>query len=413
LKKPRPRTDNTHPDKALSLEQYLKYAADLAELYESELAKSKALEAANKKLQAEITERQRLELELIESEKKYRSLFENSRDPIVMTNRAGRVAHANDAFMELLGYTNEEITGESMLTVYADPAVRGIFRQEVETKGFLKDFEIQLLKKDGTKIDCIITASLRLSEEGRILGYQAILRDVTEQKRTEHLRQQAKRMEALSRLAGNIAHQIRNPLAISSSAAQLLMTHDLHPVFRAECAGKIVTGIRRAALIMENLLAYVRPLQESEMTAVEIVSLVHEAMSMVAHEATNQNVEISLAPDNEGLQVKGNAQLLVQTLINLLTISLSSQQAGGRAKISVTRRGLDAFITISSTGQGLQGTRTEEVLDPFFSDTTRITDLELALSVSQSIVAQHAGAINITDVAGKGTIFEVVLPALQ
>jgi len=61
----------------------------------------------------------------------------------------------------------------------------------------------------------------------------------------------------------------------------------------------------------------------------------------------------------------------------------------------------------------LQGTRTEEVLDPFFSDTTRITDLELALSVSQSIVAQHAGAINITDVAGKGTIFEVVLPALQ
>ena len=413
MKKSKPETDDTTEDKALGLAQYLKYAADLAELYESELAKRKALEAANKELQREIAKRRKLEIELIESEKKFRSLFEDSRDPIVMTNRSGRLVHANDAFMELLGYTDEEIIGESMLKIYADPTLLGAFRHEVEAKGSLKDFEIQLLKKDGTIVDCLITASLRFSESGRILGYQGIIRDITEKKRAEQLRQQAKRVEALSRLAGNIAHQIRNPLAISSSAAQLLMTHELHPVIRVECAGKIVSGVRRAALIIENLLAYVRPIRKSEMTPVGVDSLVHEALGLVAHEAANQHVEISFASDNEGLSVKGNAQLLIQALVNLLTISLSSLQDGGVAKIFATRNGPDAFVTISDTGQGLKNRNIDHVLDPFFSDTARVTDLELGLAVSHAILAQHAGRINVRSVAGQGTTFEVALPALQ
>jgi PAS domain S-box-containing protein len=411
LTKRKRRADDTTEDKALSLEQYLKYAADLAELYESELAKRMALEATNKELQREIAKRRRLELELMESERKYRSLFEDSRDPIFMTNRPGRLVHANDAFMELLGYTEEEIIGESMLKIYADPTLRGAFRQEVEAKGSLKDFEMQVVKKDGTIVDCLITASLRFSEDGRILGYQGIIRDVTEQKRSEQLRHQAKRMEALSRLAGNIAHQIRNPLAISSSAAQLLMTRELHPVLRAECAGKIVSGIRRAALIVENLLAYVQPLRKSEMTSTEVVPLVREALGQVAHEAANLHVEISFAADQGSLSVEGNVQLLIQALVNLLTISFGSMEDGGKAAISAKRNGPDAVVTISNTGQGLQGQRIDEVLDPFFSDTTRVTDLELALSVSHAIVSQHGGRINVRNAAGQGTTFEVVLPA--
>ena len=122
---------------------------------------------------------------LRESEEKYRILFESSKDPSYITTHEGDIVEANQSHLDLFGYTREDIFEWKALSTYVNPDDRSRFKKEIEENGFVKDFEAKLQKKDGTKIACLITASVRRSKEGGILGYQGIIRDVTELKRSE------------------------------------------------------------------------------------------------------------------------------------------------------------------------------------------------------------------------------------
>jgi two-component system cell cycle sensor histidine kinase/response regulator CckA len=117
----------------------------------------------------------------------YRALFEQSRDAIYITTRRGAFSDVNQAFLDLFCYTSEELTRIKAHETYADPADRSRFQKEIEDSGSVRDFEVKLRKKDGTEMECLLTASLRRAPDGRILGYQGIIRDISRQKRAEEL----------------------------------------------------------------------------------------------------------------------------------------------------------------------------------------------------------------------------------
>jgi PAS domain S-box-containing protein len=114
------------------------------------------------------------------SEEKYRSLFNESRDAIYITTREGRFLDVNQALVDLFGYTKQELLDKiNVRHTYADPADRERFRQEIETKGSVRNYEAVLKKKDGTLMTCLLTATVRTTGEGDVLGYQGIIRDIT------------------------------------------------------------------------------------------------------------------------------------------------------------------------------------------------------------------------------------------
>jgi PAS domain S-box-containing protein len=129
---------------------------------------------------------------LRESEGRYRTFFEQSKDVIFITSHEGTILEVNQATMDLFGYTREEMMAMKTQKLYVDAADRMRFQQLIEAEGSVRDFEVALRKKDGTPIQCLITASVWQSADGSMKGYQGIIRDITDRKRIEtQLREQA------------------------------------------------------------------------------------------------------------------------------------------------------------------------------------------------------------------------------
>ena len=125
-------------------------------------------------------ERRITEIQLIKSEEKYRTLFEDSRDAIYLNNQEGWLIDFNLSTLELFGYSREEMLGINTKAVFVNPDEYQRLQDEIAQKGSVREFEVKLRKKDGTEIDCLITSTVRLARDKSVIGYQGIIRDISE-----------------------------------------------------------------------------------------------------------------------------------------------------------------------------------------------------------------------------------------
>ena len=186
--------DITHKKKAAeALQKALDELEQRVEERTAELVK------ANQQLRQEIGERKRAEEAIHESEEKYRRLFDESIDAIYITSREGKFLDANQAALELFGYAREELINNiNIRKLYIHPGDRDKFQQEIEGKGSVRNYPIEFHKKNGTGMNCLITTTLHVSSDGDILGYQGIIRDVTERELAEEaLRESEKKYSTL------------------------------------------------------------------------------------------------------------------------------------------------------------------------------------------------------------------------
>ncbi|MFC1833658.1 PAS domain S-box protein, partial [Thermodesulfobacteriota bacterium] len=139
------------------------------------------LPQANEKLSEEIAERRLTEQALRQSESRYRTLFEQSRDAIIILTPSGEFVDVNRSFLDLIGYSREEIMATNASTLWAIPAERSKWVERMGRRGSAKDYEWQVRRKDGVVRNCLMTSSVRRARNGS-LQYQTIIRDVTEQK---------------------------------------------------------------------------------------------------------------------------------------------------------------------------------------------------------------------------------------
>ena len=179
----------------------------------------------------DISERKQAEEALRKSEEEFRSLFEDSRDAIYISAPDGKVLDVNQAALDLFGFTRDEAIGSDVGDRFVDPSDRERFRQEIITAGAVRNFEVKLRKKNGSEMDCLLTATRRRAKNGGTgdRGTQGIVHDITERKRAEEalresetMLRQSEKMAVLGTLTAGVAHELNNPAAaVKSGAGQL------------------------------------------------------------------------------------------------------------------------------------------------------------------------------------------------
>jgi signal transduction histidine kinase len=213
---------------------------------------------------------------------------------------------------------------------------------------------------------------------------------------------------------GGIAHEIRNPLGVSSAAAQLMRRCVGSPERIEECIAKVIGGIDRASLVVESLLRFARPGPLRETTRIDVVEVLNNALMFASGEAAaGTTVDWKLPPRTRPAYARGVQNLLEMVIINLVLNAFQAMPEGGRLSIGLSFEGAEIVIEIGDTGPGIPPAHVSKIFDPFFTTGGDKQRSGLGLSVSHSIVRQHGGSLTVRTTAREGTIFAVRLPAAR
>jgi len=365
-------------------------------------------------LMDDITEREQLGQEVRRAERHLASVVDSAYDLVVSMDPEGRILTWNRAAERTSGFSLEGVKGQYLayLCVKEDQQKMGGWLAQLAKGRFTKkSLEINLRIKEGSEVPISWAGSRMLDDERRIVGLVAVGRDLTERKRFEAQLMTSAKLTSLGVMAGGIAHEIRNPLAISSAAAQLLLERPDDEKLRKEAAEKIGSGIRRASYIIENLLKFARP-PEERMVPTDISDALEETISLLANQLRVQQIELRKDFALDLPPVVGNKGLLQQVFSNMILNACNVMPDGGGLAIT-TRVNSDNQVEIefSDTGCGIVPEHLSKIFDPFFTTMPVGKGIGLGLSISYSIIQQHQGSIEVESQVGQGTTFTVRLPA--
>ncbi|MCJ7772580.1 MAG: PAS domain S-box protein, partial [Desulfobacterales bacterium] len=368
----------------------------------------------------DITEQIQSKEKIQESEVKYRSLFEESLDAIVIATRGGKFLDVNRAAYKLLGYTKNELMGIPVQQIYENMDALLTFQQEIEDNGYAKDHMARLRKKDGTLMDCVVTANIHKEKNDIIMGYQAIVRDVTEKKRLENQILQAQKMDSIGTLAGGIAHDFNNLLMGMRGKASLMLfkIDSTHPHY--EKLKTIEQLIDSASSLTKQLLDFARG-GKFEMKTAEVNEIIQRSSNMFGR--TKKAIKIHNNFQKNTWTVNVDQGQIEQVLLNMYVNAAQAMPKGGNIFISSENMILDESfvkpfqvkpgkyvkISIKDNGIGMDEKIIQKIFDPFFTTKKAEKGSGLGLSTAYGIIKKHGGIIDVSSEKDKGSTFDIYL----
>lgn len=362
----------------------------------------------------DVTEQVRLSEEVHRVERHLASVVESASDIVLSTDIKGLILTWNTAAERLSGLAFDDVSGRSFFEYCAPEGQHEageLFTQLRRSESHTAEWRL-IGKGSGEGIPVSWVFSLMRDDYGKTVGMVAVGRDLTERRKLENELRRSQKLAALGVMAGGIAHEIRNPLAVCSSAAQFLQEDDIDPAFRAECAGKIEAGIQRASVIIENLLRFARPSPEVGMVAVDLAAVLHETLALIANQAKVQKISVQTDLDRCAARVRGVPGLLQQVFLNMFLNAINAMPGGGLLRVSMESMNGKVQVEVTDTGTGIAEADLDKIFDPFHTTSPVGKGTGLGLSICYSIVQQHVGSIGVDSRKGKGSTFTVRLPLL-
>jgi PAS domain S-box-containing protein len=380
---------------------------------------------ANAALEREIAERTRMGAALLESEARYRDLFEHAHDMLYTLDLAGHFTALNRRGEQLTGYTRDELLGLHIRHLVASEHLELLQHMLTRTHaGFpAMMFTVAIVTKAGQRRTLEVSTQ-RLARAGSPCEVQGIARDVTERTRLEAQLRQAQKMEALGTLAGGIAHDFNNILtAILGYTELALMTipaesptwHHLQAVRKAG---------QRAAGLVQQILTFSRR-TEPERTPTQLQLLIQETLQFL-RATLPTTIALHQDLDPRAGMVLADASQIHQVLLNLCTNAAHAmRETGGALHVHLEAirlptedasapPGLGAGpyvrLTVRDTGHGMPPEILDRIFEPFFTTKSPGEGTGMGLAVVHGIIASHGGAITVESAPSHGTTVRVYLP---
>lgn len=374
-------------------------------------------------LTRELDRRKRVEAELQASQARLHAIVDTAVDAIILIDERGAIESINHATELLFGYRAEEVVGLNVSTLMPNP-----YRSEHD--GYMRHYlttgerriigigrEVSGLRKDGTVFPLYLAVS-EVPVDGRRF-FAGIVRDLTEERALHHQIRQQEKLAVVGQLASGLAHEIGNPLSSISAVVQNLRRKIEDEAIDGKLA-LIETHIERLVSITRRVSQLGRPISPDRITC-SINDAIENGVGILQYDKRAKGVEFQVDLDEHLPLTEGVSDELSQVFMNLGLNAIDALQEmppghSGQIRFRTVRvdRGEAVLIRVEveDNGPGMTPEIAARILDPFFTTKDPGQGTGLGLAVSQRIVEEHGGRIEIDTEKGRGTLFVIELPVV-
>jgi PAS domain S-box-containing protein len=358
-------------------------------------------------------------------QRRYEDLFEFAPDAYLVTDANGKIQEANRAASKLFGVSRKYLIGKPIFVFIAKPH-RQSFRTQVNLLERVEDWECDIKPRKSTPFNATITITSIHDCKGKLMGKRLMIRDITEKKLLEAQYYRAQRLESLGTLASGIAHDLNNILTPILTGTQLLPRKlpDLDEQNRF-ILKMLEDNSKRGAELVKQITSFARG-AEGDRVFMQIRHLIKE-ITRIVKSTFPEGIEFSTKiPTNNLWTVEAQPTQIHQILMNLCINARDAMPDGGKLSIAAENRYIDetycsmnteakvgnyVAITVSDTGCGIPQEIKERIFEPFFTTKEIGKGTGLGLSTTIGIVKNYGGFVRVSSQVGKGSQFQIYLPA--
>jgi PAS domain S-box-containing protein len=392
------------------------------------------------KITRDVTDRQKAQQQLIESERRYRRLIESVIDyAIFQLDPSGIIATWNPGAERIKGYTAEEIVGQHFSRFYTDEDRNaGVPAMALRTAAEIGKYEAEgwRVRKDGTRFWALVVIDAIRDEQGQLIGFAKVTRDITDRheaqellKKTQEQLAVSQKMEAVGQLSGGIAHDFNNLLMIvlgnletaKRQAAQLTGAGTLQRVLN-----NAARGAQRAAALTSRLLAFSRR-QALDPKPMDVSKYLAGSVEFLQR-SLGETIEIEAVASAGIWKIEVDPNHLESALVNLAINARDAMPNGGKLTIEAANAHVDeeyarampelvpgryVAICVTDTGAGMPREVVDRAFEPFFTTKEAGHGTGLGLSQVYGFVRQSGGHVRIYSEVGQGTTIKMYFPRLN
>jgi len=362
--------------------------------------------------------------ELSQSEEKFHHLFSASKDMVFFCDNGGHLKDINESGLEMLNYDTNERPLLSLDDIFVNESELDIYLESMHRDGYIKDFEAEFKRKDGSIINVLLSASAILGDNGNMIGCEGIAKDLTRVKTMMEQLVSSEKMVSVGQMAAGVAHEINTPLGIILGYAQLMMDDFDKDSEVYQNLAVIERQTKASRKIVADLLKFSRQ-SGSVREDIDLNEVLRDVTAVTEHNLSMDHIypHLNLAPQLP--TIVGDAEKLRQVFVNLINNAHHAMEEQGKGDLYISSwfdpEKKEVVAEVRDTGHGIPDNVRARIFDPFFTTKAVGKGTGLGLSVSYGIVKDHGGVIEVespvedkkTGTMQPGTAFVIRLPVLN